>query len=51
MKAGVVFDLAKGPVWADFIEPQPAPGQTLIDVRAAAMSHVVKARIRTPLQL
>ena len=44
MKAGVVFDLAEGPVWADFIEPQPAPGQTLIDVRAAAMSHVVKAR-------
>jgi NADPH:quinone reductase-like Zn-dependent oxidoreductase len=44
MKAAVVFDLAEGPVWADFIDPQPAPGQTLIDVRAAAMSHVVKAR-------
>ena len=44
MKAAVVFDLAEGPVWADFIEPQPAPGQTLIDIRAAAMSHVVKAR-------
>ena len=38
------FDLAEGPVWADFIDPQPAPGQTLIDVRAAAISHVVKAR-------
>lgn len=44
MKAAVVFDLAEGPVWADFIDPQPAPGQTLIDVRAAAISHVVKAR-------
>ncbi len=42
MKAAVVFDLAEGPVWADFIDPQPAPGQTLIDVRAAAISHVVK---------
>jgi NADPH:quinone reductase-like Zn-dependent oxidoreductase len=27
-----------------FYRPQPAPGQTLIDVRAAAISHVVKAR-------
>lgn len=44
MKAAVVFDLAEGPVWANFIDPQPAPGQTLIDVRAAALSHVVKAR-------
>ncbi len=44
MKATVVFDLAEGPVWADFIDPQPAPGQTLINVRAAAISHVVKAR-------
>ncbi len=44
MKAAVIFDLAEGPVWADFIDPQPAPGQTLIDVRAAALSHVVKAR-------
>ncbi|TAI73262.1 alcohol dehydrogenase, partial [Klebsiella pneumoniae] len=35
---------AEGPVWANFIDPQPAPGQTLIDVRAAALSHVVKAR-------
>ncbi len=52
MKAAVVFDLAEGPVWADFIDPQPAPGQTLIDVRAAAISHVVKGPgIRTPLQL
>lgn len=44
MKAAVIFDLAEGPVWADFIDPQPAPGQTIIDVRAAAISHVVKAR-------
>lgn len=44
MKAAVVFDLNEGPVWADFSEPQPAVGQLLIDVRAAAISHVVKGR-------
>ncbi len=30
-----------GPI---FTEPQPAAGYTLIDVRAAAISHVVKGR-------
>ncbi len=44
MKAAVVFDLSEGPVWADFSEPQPAIGQLLINVRAAAISHVVKGR-------
>ncbi|HGP0981056.1 TPA: zinc-binding alcohol dehydrogenase family protein [Klebsiella aerogenes] len=44
MKAAVVFDLNDGPIWADFTEPQPASGYTLIDVRAAAISHVVKGR-------
>ncbi len=44
MEAAVVFDLNEGPIWADFTEPQPAAGYTLIDVRAAAISHVVKGR-------
>ncbi|MGR7895813.1 quinone oxidoreductase family protein [Klebsiella aerogenes] len=44
MKAAVVFDLNDGPICADFSEPQPAAGYTLIDVRAAAISHVVKGR-------
>ncbi|MGR7478060.1 quinone oxidoreductase family protein [Klebsiella aerogenes] len=44
MKAAVVFDLNEGPIWADFTEPQPAAGYTLIDVRATAISHVVKGR-------
>ncbi len=44
MKAAVVFDLNDGPIWTDFSEPQPAAGYTLIDVRAAAISHVVKGR-------
>lgn len=44
MKAAVVLDLAQGPVWADFDEPQVGEQQTLITVRAAAISHVVKNR-------
>ncbi|MGZ0750010.1 quinone oxidoreductase family protein [Kluyvera sichuanensis] len=44
MKAAVVFDLAQGPVWADFDEPQRGDEQTLVHVRAAAISHVVKSR-------
>ncbi|WP_421549994.1 quinone oxidoreductase family protein [Kluyvera intermedia] len=44
MKAAVVFDLAQGPVWADFTDPQPNEHHTLIQVRAAAISHVVKSR-------
>lgn len=44
MKAAVVFDLAQGPVWADFADPQANEHQTLVRVRAAAISHVVKSR-------
>ncbi|WP_333498414.1 quinone oxidoreductase family protein [Kluyvera sp. CHPC 1.2972] len=44
MKAAVVFDLAQGPVWADFDEPQVGEQQTLVRVHAAAISHVVKSR-------
>lgn len=44
MKAAVVFDLAQGPVWADFDEPQVGEQQTLVRVRTAAISHVVKSR-------
>lgn len=44
MKAAVVFDLAEGPVWADFTDPQASEQHTLVQVRAAAISHVVKSR-------
>lgn len=44
MKAAVVFDLAQGPVWADFADPQPHENHTLVSIRAAAISHVVKSR-------
>ena len=43
MKAAVVL-IRRRPGLGRFYRPQPAPGQTLIDVRAAAISHVVKAR-------
>lgn len=44
MKAAVVFDLAQGPVWADFAEPLSTEHTTVVAVRAAAISHVVKSR-------
>nr|VUD31794.1 quinone oxidoreductase [Raoultella sp. NCTC 9187] len=44
MKAAVVFELQQGPVWADFADPQADEHHLLVDVRAAAISHVVKGR-------
>lgn len=44
MKAAVVFDLAQGPVWANFADPQPKEQHTLVNVSASAISHVVKSR-------
>lgn len=44
MKAAVVFDPAKGPVYADFDLPVAQADQQLIRVNAAAISHVVKSR-------
>nr|WP_315297588.1 zinc-binding alcohol dehydrogenase family protein [Raoultella terrigena] len=44
MKAAVVFELQQGPVWADFADPQADEDHLLVDVRAAAISHVVKGR-------
>lgn len=44
MKAAVVFDLQQGPVWADFSDPHAAEQEVLVNVRASAISHVVKGR-------
>lgn len=44
MKAAVVQGPGQVPVFADFAEPVPAAGEILIDVTAAAISQVVKAR-------
>lgn len=44
MKAGIVKEAGKAPVYAEFAEPSPASGENLIDVTAAPLSHVTKAR-------
>ncbi|QKD00881.1 quinone oxidoreductase family protein [Mesorhizobium loti] len=44
MKAAIVSSAGQTPVYGDFPEPVPAPGETLVTVTAAAISHVVKSR-------
>lgn len=44
MKAAIVRSPGLPPVYGDFPEPVPSPGETRITVTAAAMSHVVKGR-------
>jgi NADPH:quinone reductase-like Zn-dependent oxidoreductase len=44
MKAAIVTGVGTAPVYADFQVPQAAPGEVAVDVTAAALSHVTKAR-------
>lgn len=44
MKAALITGPGQSPVFADFRDPQPAPGEYLITVGAAAISQVVKSR-------
>lgn len=44
MKAAIVREASRPPVYAEFEEPRAAAGETLIDVAAAPLSHVTKAR-------
>jgi NADPH:quinone reductase-like Zn-dependent oxidoreductase len=44
MKAAIVTGAGRAPIYADFESPQAAPGEVLIDITAAALSHVTKAR-------
>ena len=44
MKAAVVLEAGKPPVYAEFSEPEPAAGESRIAVTAAAISQVVKSR-------
>ena len=44
MKAAVVFDLAQGPVWADFDEPQVGEQQTLSEQGQAIFAQIARAR-------
>jgi NADPH:quinone reductase-like Zn-dependent oxidoreductase len=44
LKAAIVLEAGKAPVYSDFKDPIPAKGESLITVSAAALSHVVKSR-------
>jgi NADPH:quinone reductase-like Zn-dependent oxidoreductase len=44
MKAAIVTELGKPPIYADFAEPVAADGEALIDVTAAPLSHVTRYR-------
>src|SRR5579884_2045565 len=44
MKAAIVTELGKPPVYADFDEPEPSGDEVLIDVSAAPLSHVTRYR-------
>jgi len=44
MKAAVVTELGKPPVYADFPDPKPSEHEALIEVTAAPLSHVTRYR-------
>ena len=44
MKAAIVTELGKAPVYADFDEPVAGDGEVVIDVAAAPLSHVTRYR-------
>jgi NADPH:quinone reductase-like Zn-dependent oxidoreductase len=44
MKAALVTDVGKTPIYGEFSEPVPADGESRVTVSAAAISHVVKGR-------
>jgi NADPH:quinone reductase-like Zn-dependent oxidoreductase len=44
MKAAVVTGPGKTPVFTDFADPEPRPGEELISVSACALSQVTKSR-------
>jgi len=44
MKAAIVVEVGKTPIYGDLQEPVPADGEVRVTVRAAALSNVVKSR-------
>lgn len=44
MKAAVVYEVGKSPVFADFEAPSAKAGEELITVKAAALTHFAKSR-------
>jgi NADPH:quinone reductase-like Zn-dependent oxidoreductase len=45
MKAAIVVEVGKTPIYGDFKEPVPAQGEVQVTVRAAALSNLVKSRV------
>lgn len=44
MKAAIVEGAGQTPVYGDFAEPEPQPGECLVTVTAAALSNLVRGR-------
>jgi len=44
MKAAIVVEAGKTPIYGHFKEPVPAPGEVLVTISAAALSPLVKGR-------
>jgi len=44
MKAAIVVQAGKAPIYGDFKDPAPANGEILVTVSAAALSNVVKSK-------
>jgi NADPH:quinone reductase-like Zn-dependent oxidoreductase len=44
VKAAIVREYGKPPVYGDFPDPQAAPGKTLVRVAASAISHLTRGR-------
>jgi hypothetical protein len=44
MKAAIVVEAGHAPVYGDFEDPVPGPGQSVVRVTASSISHVTKAR-------
>jgi NADPH:quinone reductase-like Zn-dependent oxidoreductase len=44
MKAAIVVEIGKAPIYGDFQEPVPANGEVQVTVSAAALSNLVKGR-------
>jgi NADPH:quinone reductase-like Zn-dependent oxidoreductase len=44
MKAAIAMQAGQTPIYGEFQEPVPAPGEVQVTVSAAALSNVVKSR-------
>ena len=44
MKAAVIHAFGEAPSFADFADPSPEPGEVVVTVAAAALSHLVRGR-------